>query len=86
MTEPKTALAGVALDISFARFVASMAAFSKERALSRRWACCLESVSMVENQGSWEITVWGAGCAEGPEPQRYGGPFCRDTPHANGGI
>ena len=34
LTEPNTALAGVALEVSFARFMASMAAFSKERALS----------------------------------------------------
>ena len=33
-TEPNMALAGVALETSFARFMASMAAFSKERALS----------------------------------------------------
>ena len=34
LTEPNTALAGVALEVSFARFMASMAAFSKEKALS----------------------------------------------------
>ena len=40
LTEPKTALAGVMLEISFARFVASMATSSEERTLPRpfgRW-------------------------------------------------
>ena len=35
MTEPRTALAGVALEISFTRFRASMATFKEERRPSR---------------------------------------------------
>ena len=35
LTEPKTALAGVMLDISFARFKVSMATFNEERVNSR---------------------------------------------------
>ena len=35
LTEPKTALAGVALEISFARFKASIATFKEERRPSR---------------------------------------------------
>ena len=48
------ALAGVALEISFARFMASMAAFSKERALSRRFCRFEPFASMVEGYGSYE--------------------------------
>ena len=47
LTEPKTALAGVILESSFARFKASMATFNAEIMLSRplgRWG----SASMVE--------------------------------------
>ena len=40
------AFAGVALEISFARFMASTAAFSKERASSRRF-CCLELLASM---------------------------------------
>ena len=35
LTEPKTALAGVMLESSFARFRASIAIFSEERTASR---------------------------------------------------
>jgi hypothetical protein len=34
LTEPKTALAGVILQTSFARFMASMAMFNEERVIS----------------------------------------------------
>jgi hypothetical protein len=37
LTEPKTALAGVMLEISFARFKVSMAALSEETTFSRRF-------------------------------------------------
>lgn len=57
-TEPKTALAGVILENSFARFVASMATFSEERILpcsfGRR-----DLVFMVKSKGSHEKTTWG---------------------------
>ena len=46
LTEQKTALAGVILETSFARFMASMAAFNDEKALSRRF-CRREFASMV---------------------------------------
>ena len=65
LTEPKTALAGVMLETSFARFMASTAAFSKGMALSWRfvrWGL----VTMVETGGSCESDV-GTGRAEGPE-------------------
>ena len=57
LTEPKTALAGVALEISFARFMASMATFSMRRTSS--WCFCrLELFApMVEGRGSCEKTV-----------------------------
>ena len=62
-TVPKTALAGVAFAISFARFMASMATFSEETVLSSRWT----PASMVETRGSGEKTVWNSGWAEGPQ-------------------
>jgi hypothetical protein len=39
LTEPKTALAGVMLNASFARFIASMAEFKEERTPSRDFGC-----------------------------------------------
>jgi hypothetical protein len=39
LAEPKTALAGVMLEISFARFRASMAMFNIEREPSRPFGC-----------------------------------------------
>jgi hypothetical protein len=67
-TEPKTALAGVILESSFARFKASMAAFNDEIVLSRplgRW----DSASMVETQVvAREVCgVKLEGCEEGSE-------------------
>ena len=62
LTEPKTALAGVMLDSSFARFIASMAAFNKERALSWRFVRW-DFASMVEGCESGA----GVGCAERSE-------------------
>ena len=67
LTEPKTALAGVILEISFARFKASMAIFNAEIAPSRplgRW----DLGSMVETGGNCERTVRREGCEEGSEP------------------
>ena len=67
VTEPKTALAGVMLETSFARFRVSMATFSKERAPSRpfgRW----DLAAMVEMQDSWEKAVRRVSCEEEPEP------------------
>ena len=66
-TEPKTALAGVTLESSFARFNASMDAFNTRIVPSRplgRW----DSASMVETRGSGEGTVQCEGCEEGSEP------------------
>ena len=57
LTEPKTALAGVELETSFARFVTSMIAFSKERVLSSRFGRW-DFGFMVENRGFCERTVW----------------------------
>jgi hypothetical protein len=50
-TEPKTALAGVMLAISFARFMASMAAFNVEKVTSR---CRWDFASMVDTRGGCE--------------------------------
>ena len=59
--KPKTALAGAMLEISFARFRASMAAFSNERALSRSFSCG-EFVAMVVAVREW----YGAGATRNP--------------------
>ena len=59
--------AGVMLEASLARFTASMAAFNKERTVSRpfgRWGL----VAMVETQGSCEKAVRRAGYEEESEP------------------
>ena len=66
-TEPKTALAGVMLEISLARFRPSMAMFSEERTPSRPLGCWDLSV-MVETQGGWGEAVWCEGCEKKPEP------------------
>ena len=67
LTEPKTALAGVMLETSFARFSVSMATFSEERAPSRP-LCRWNLATMAQTQGSCEKTVLRAGCEEEPEP------------------
>ena len=67
LTEPKAALAGVMLDISFARFKASMATFNGEIVPSRsfgRW----DLASMVRIRGSYEKTARCEGCEENPKP------------------
>ena len=57
------ALAGVALEISLARFMASMAAFSKMRELSRRFCRSELFASIVEGRGSCQKMVLHAGPA-----------------------
>ena len=49
---PKTALADVMLEISFARFMASMAASSKESVFSRSF-CHWDLVAMAVACGPW---------------------------------
>jgi len=65
LTVPKTALAGVTLESSFARSKAATAAFSEERAF--RCFGCWDFVAMV---GSYEKAVRRVGCEEEPEPQQ----------------
>ena len=50
LTEPKTVLAGVTLEISFARFIASIDAFNVERRPLRPLGRC-EFVAIVETRG-----------------------------------
>jgi len=50
--EPKTASAGVALEISFARFMASMAILNAERVLPPPFGCW-DLVSMTRS-GCWQ--------------------------------
>ena len=59
--------AGATLEISLARFMASLAASNKEGAFSRRF-CRLESVSVVGTGGGGEKMAWDTGCAKRPEP------------------
>jgi len=59
LTVPKTALAGVMLEILSAIFMASMAAFSKETVFSRPFGRC-DLGAMVEAQGNPRGS--GAGC------------------------
>jgi len=61
LTEPKTALAGVMLDSSFARFSPSMATFSEEKTLSCPFGR-LDLSAMVEMQGSNKKAVRRGGC------------------------
>ena len=65
LTEPKTALAGVMLETSFARFMASMAAFSEEMALP--CPCRWDPVSMVEAGGDCKKVMQCGVGVEGPE-------------------
>jgi len=61
---PKTAFAGVILDASFARFMASMATFSEERVPPRsfgRW----DLISMNRSKGSRGNTMRGGGYQQG---------------------
>ena len=60
-TEPKTALAGVILETSFARFRPSMAVVSEERTSSDHPS---DLSVMVEMQGGCEGEVWGEGESE----------------------
>ena len=67
LTEPKTAVAGVILESSFARFKASMTTFSAEMVLSRslgRW----EPAFMVGTEGNCERAARREDCKEGFEP------------------
>ena len=67
VTVPKTALAGVMLEISFARFRASMAILSEERTASRpfgRW----DLVAIVGTRDSWEKAVGAQAGRKSPDP------------------
>ena len=67
LTEPKTTVAGVMLESSFAKFRPSMATLSEEKTPSRpfgRWDLSV----MVETQGSCEKAVRRGGSEGEPEP------------------
>ena len=61
LTEPKTAFAGVILEISFARFMVSMATFNEERVPPRPFGCW-GLVSMIQTERASEKTMRGEGC------------------------
>ena len=63
LTEPKTALAGVTLEISFARFIASMDTFNVERRPLRPLGRC-EFVAIVKTGGRCREKAWQRGCGE----------------------
>ena len=84
------ALPGVTLEISLARFMASMAASSKERALSRRF-CRLEVfASVVEGRRSIATRKLRGAEIVRKDPNldtnANGRPFCHDKPRANSAI
>ena len=56
LTEPKTAFAGVTLEISFARFMAWMAMFKEER-VPPRSLDCWGLVSMTQSKRGGEKTM-----------------------------
>ena len=66
LTEPKTAFAGVTLETSFARFMASMATLNEEIIPSLPFGRWDTVASMIQSQCSDEITAERAGCEEGP--------------------
>ena len=66
LTQPKTAFAGVILETSFARFMASMAAFSEEMTPSRPFGGW-ELASMVETGGDCGKVMQCVGCEEGSD-------------------
>ena len=65
---PKMALAGVMLEISFARFMASMAILSEEMVPSRPFDR-LGLVAIAETQRGGKKTSLHAGCEKGIKPQ-----------------
>ena len=82
LTDPKTALAGVIVEISFARFMASMAIFNEEIVPSGpfgRWGLA----SIVETQRGGENTVVRGAVRKGPSPDRDRRPPCREMPRGN---
>ena len=82
-TVPKTALAGVTLESSLARFMAAIAAFNEERATSRRFGRW-DFVAMAETRGSEEKGAQRVGGKGEPGPNRDERSFCHGAPHANG--
>ena len=82
LTVPKTALAGVTLENSLARFRASTAAFSKDRAPSRcfgRWGF----VAMVWTRGSCKRAVRCEAVRKNPNPNGDERSSCRGAPRVN---
>jgi len=67
LTEPKTALAGVIVEISFARFKVWMATFNEERVPSRPFGFC-ELLAMTQSKRGCEKTMRGRGCEQGRKP------------------
>ena len=82
LTEPNTALAGVILAASFARFVISMATFNKERGPSRR-LCRREFASMVDSRGGCEKWRCRQAVRKGPNPNTDERPFRSGAPRAS---
>jgi len=80
LTDPKTALAGVMLETSFARFMASMAMFNEVRVPSRllgRWGLA----AIVGTQSVGEKTVLREDTRKGSRPDRDRRPSYRDRSH-----
>jgi len=78
-------LAGVILDISFARFMASMAIFNEERVPSRPfggWGLA----AIVGTRGSGEDTALREDVRKSMSADIDRRPSCRDKPRANRAI
>ena len=78
MTDPKTALAGVMLEISFARFVDSMATFSEEKTPPRPFGRC-DLISMTQSGGNRENTMGGGSCEQRCNATEVGGRLATVT-------
>ena len=79
LAEPKTALAGVMDEISFARFIASMATSNAGRAPSRSFNF-KDSVAIVGTRRWWEKIGRRTGCVGKSKPHIDERGFRHDTP------
>ena len=78
-TEPKTALAGVILATSFARFIASIARFSEEMVPSRPFSRRdLASIVQTRRSGKKRSRVQVARVGQGASSDEDGGPPYHD--------
>ena len=86
LTEPKTAFAGVILEISFARFMVSIATFNEESVPPRPF-CCWGLVFMIQTERAGEKTCEVEVVTKGANPNRDGRSSCHcHAPRTNTAI